>query len=90
MPSRPKHAQALVRVYLAKCWLWQNAWNEPPVLAGVHFWDDWLLMACTWFHNFFVEPFRSERFQEGFPIVILEIYDRHVMSWLDVSPYVHR
>lgn len=72
MSCRPPWATAKVRMYLAKCWYGMEKDRMYPSMLGVHWWDDYLLVACTWFHNWFVAPFFS---YVGFPMKVLEIYE---------------
>lgn len=68
--KRPKWAKMKVRMYLATCW--SSGIEEGPTMVGVNWFNDKLLMACVWFHNWFVQPFFE---QVGFPYTILEIHD---------------
>ena len=89
MRSRPKNAQAYVRFYLALCWMWMA--EDAPVLTGVHWWDDWLLKACVWFHNWFVAPFQPmlpDAPDAGFPIVVIEVYDKALLTELDSGGHI--
>lgn len=65
---RPEWATAKVRFHLATCWYGED--GDGCALEGVRWWDDALIMFSTWFHNWFVAPFRDE----GFPIIVLEEY----------------
>ncbi|AAS95990.1 hypothetical protein [Nitratidesulfovibrio vulgaris] len=70
--SHPEWATAKVRVYFATCWYGIEGEQHGPSLLGVRWWDDHLLTACTWFHNYFVQPFFPD---EGFPIRVVETYE---------------
>ena len=87
MRRHPKYAQALVRFYLAKCWMWVGD-DGLPVLDGVHFWDNWLLSVSIWFHSYFVEPFRTENSPVGYPVDIIEVFDKSIEEYLRVSMYI--
>ena len=83
---RDRPPQARVRVYLADCWMWFAEDMEAPMLQGVHWWDDWLLVFCAWFHNWFIAPFQFRMpgaAREGFPVDIIEVYDSSVLSRLE-------
>lgn len=71
MSKRPEWATAKVRFYLAMCWYGQEVGQPCPSMQGVRWWDDYLLVACTWLHDYFVQPFCE---QEGFPLRIVEQY----------------
>jgi hypothetical protein len=80
--GRPAQAQALVRVFMATCWLWLDS-DDAIVLAGVHWWDDLLLRLGTGFHNLFVAPFQVQLPDVpdvGFPMEIIEVYDERIME----------
>ncbi len=70
--KRPEWAHAKVRFYFATCWV-SSLDDECPDMAGINWFHDKLLIACTWFHNFFVQPFCPDNV--GFPMRILEVYD---------------
>lgn len=70
--SRPDWATAKVRMYLATCWYGVEHGNPCPSMLGVRWWDDYLLVACSWFHNYAVQPFFTDA---GFPMRVLETYE---------------
>ena len=72
--KRPDWAVAKVKMYWATLWMGIDDKDASGcVLKGVHFWDDWLLMAAIFFHNYFIAPFQTDT--EGFPLKVLEEYE---------------
>lgn len=67
----PEWATAKVRFYLATCWFGVEGDEDCPSLEGLRWWDDLLLVVCTWFHNWFVQPLCED---EGFPLRLVEAY----------------
>ena len=67
----PKWAKAMIKFYLAKCWV--DDFGAPcPTIGGINFFHDMLLGICVFFHNYFISPF----YEDGapFPIKVIEIY----------------
>jgi hypothetical protein len=83
-PQRPEWATAKIRMYFATCWYGVEDNQEGPSIEGLHWWDDLLLVVCTWFHQFFVQPFFE---REGFPFRVLETYEGFDMSEIDEVPH---
>ena len=63
----PKEAQALVKILFAKCWMWFD--SGEPVLDELSFIDGILLRISVFIGLLFCS--------NGFPIEVLEVYDRN-------------
>ena len=62
----------MVRFYLAKCWI-DNFHVVCPVLCGINWFHDWLLILCVFFHNSFIAPFAKDDIP--FPLILIESYE---------------
>lgn len=67
----PPQAQALVKLRLAKCWIWFDN-DGIPVLDEISFIDGVLLSVCTFF-DWLLQS-------EGFPLKVIEIYDENFLQ----------
>lgn len=71
----PKWARAMIKFYLAKCWI-DNFYAPCPTICGINWFNDMLLSFCVFFHNTFISPYAEDG--APFPLKLIETYSDNV------------